>query len=43
MSDEKKAATSETEMPKQTQAPSPSPAPSKETSETYRIRDWASI
>ncbi len=43
MSDEKQAATSETNMPKETQAPSQPQAPARETSQTYRIRDWASI
>ena len=43
MSDEKKSATGETDMPKNTQAPTQQQAPTKETSQTYRIRDWASI
>lgn len=43
MSDEKKAATSESKMPKETKAPAQSQVPAKETSQTYRIRDWASI
>ena len=43
MSDDKKAATGKTDMPKETKAPSQSQTPKKESSQTYRISDWASI